>query len=124
MIHYNQELTEKLQVSGREIERLNKVLRTKLDEIEEWKNRYQNKEMELSRFRNLEHEIANYESKMSMLQAENDRINGILKSRLGDIEEWKNKYLRLENEVNNFSEVERMKKLLEDKLNSQVKNNQ
>lgn len=80
--------------------------------------------MELSRFRNLEHEIANYESKMSMLQAENDRINGILKSRLGDIEEWKNKYLRLEKEINNFSEVERMKKVLEDKLNGQVKNNQ
>ena len=30
-----------------------------------------------------------------MMQAENDRINGILKSRLSDIEEWKNKYLRL-----------------------------
>ena len=40
-----------------------------------------------------------------MMQAENDRINGILKSRLGDIEEWKNKYMKLEGQVNDFSEV-------------------
>ena len=33
MAHYNEELTSKLQVSGREIERLNNVLRSKLDDI-------------------------------------------------------------------------------------------
>ena len=61
--------------------------------------------MELSKYRNLEHEIANYDSKMSMMQAENDRINGILKSRLAEVEDWKGKYGRLEQQVNNFSDV-------------------
>ncbi len=30
-----------------------------------------------------------------MMQAENDRINGILKTRLGEIEDWKAKYIKL-----------------------------
>lgn len=44
MTHYNEELTSKLQVSGREIERLNNVLRNKLDEIEQWKKRLSDRE--------------------------------------------------------------------------------
>lgn len=42
--------------------------------------------MELSRYKNLENEVARYESKFSMIQTENDRINGILKTRLSEID--------------------------------------
>lgn len=45
MIFYNQELTNKVQLSSTEIDRLNKVLRAKLDEIEEWKNKTQKRDL-------------------------------------------------------------------------------
>lgn len=57
------------------------------------------------------------------MQAENDRINGIVKSRLSEIEDWKNKYIKLQGTMSNFENVEREKKILEDKLNNQIKNN-
>lgn len=53
MVHYNQELTNKLQVSGREIQRLNKVLRTKLDDIEDYQRKLQEKDREMGRFKDL-----------------------------------------------------------------------
>lgn len=40
----------------------------------------------------MENELYNYESKINNLKIENDRINGILKSRLGEIEDWKNRH--------------------------------
>jgi len=45
-----------------------------------------------------------------MMQAENERINGILKSRLGEIEDWKNRYSKMEATVANYSVVDREKK--------------
>lgn len=41
------------------------------------------RDSELSKYKNLENELFNYESKINNLKIENDRINGILKSRLG-----------------------------------------
>ena len=65
-----------------------------------------------------------YESKISNLKIENDRINGILKSRLGEIEDWKSRYSTLEKNFNNYSNVEKEKKVLEDRCNHQIKQNQ
>lgn len=59
-----------------------------------------------------------------MMQAENERINGILKSRLGEIEDWKNRYSKMEATVANYSVVDREKKNVQDKLNNQIKNNE
>ncbi len=59
-----------------------------------------------------------------MMQAENDRINSILKSRLGEIEDWKGKYIKLEGTMANYAAVDREKKVLEDKLNNQIRNNE
>jgi hypothetical protein len=56
-----------------------------MDEIDQWKKKISDKEIEASKFKNLEHEIHGYETKMSNLKIENDRINGILKSRLSEI---------------------------------------
>lgn len=39
MIHYNHELTDKLDLATKELDRLNNLLRTKIDEIEKWKQR-------------------------------------------------------------------------------------
>lgn len=92
---YVEELQNKLNLASKEIERLNGVLREKMNEIDQWKKRLSDKEMELGKLKNLEYEIQGYETKMSNSKIENDRINGILKSRLGEIEEWKNRYGQL-----------------------------
>lgn len=121
MMHYNEEMSNKLQVSGREIERLNNVLRNKLDEIEQWKKKVSDREMELSKLKNVEDDLANYESKFGMMQAENDRINGLLRTRQGEIEDWKNRHSKLEVTINNFTHVEKDRENLQNKLNDQVR---
>lgn len=57
-----------------------------------------------------------------MIKAENDRINGILKARLEEIETWKKKNADLENGLSRMAFVEKDKKMLEDKFNNQLKN--
>ena len=64
---------------------MNNLLRGKIDEIEKWKQRFSAKEAELTEYKKLENDVAQYESKVNMMKAENDRINGILKSRLEEI---------------------------------------
>lgn len=59
------------------------MLRNKLDEIEQWKKRISDREAELSKLKNIEDELANHASRYGMLQAENDRINNILKTKQG-----------------------------------------
>lgn len=63
-----------------------------------------------------------YESKINNLKIENDRINGILKSRLGEIEDWKNKYNTIQQQITIYINVEKEKKNVEDKLNGYVRN--
>jgi hypothetical protein len=43
MALYNNELTNKLDLAGKELDRLNNLLRSKLDEIDKWKQRYSQK---------------------------------------------------------------------------------
>lgn len=82
MIHYNHELSDKLDLATKELDRLNNLLRSKMDEIEKWKQRFSAKEAELSQYKILENDVATYENKLNMVKAENDRVNSILKSRL------------------------------------------
>ena len=82
MALYKQELEGKLELTAGEVERLSDLMRNKMDEIEGWKQRLSAKEAELTHYKNLENDMATYENKLNMLKAENDRINGILKSRL------------------------------------------
>lgn len=88
---YKQELEGKLDLTVAEVERLSNLMRSKMNEMEEWKQRLASKEAELSNYKNMENDMATYENKLNMLKAENDRINGILKSRLEEIEGWKRK---------------------------------
>ena len=56
-----------------------------------------------------------------MMQAENDRINGLLRTRQGEIEDWKGRHSKLETTISNFSHIETEKSNLQSKLNDQVK---
>jgi len=43
MAIYNNELTDKLELAAKELDRLNGLLRSKLEEIDKWKQRYSSK---------------------------------------------------------------------------------
>ncbi len=58
----------KLTLASNEIERLNAILRAKLDEIEQWKKKVSERDNELSKYKNLENELYSYESKINNLK--------------------------------------------------------
>lgn len=122
MALYKQELEGKLELTAGEVERLSDLMRNKMDEIEGWKQRLSAKEAELTHYKNLENDMATYENKLNMLKAENDRINGILKSRLEQIEAWKRKNNELQDGLSRMTLLEKDKKMFEDKFNNQIKN--
>lgn len=64
-----------------------------------------------------------YESKINNLKIENDRINGILKSRLGEIQDWKNRCNAVQATANNVVGLEKEKKSLEERCGNQIKQN-
>lgn len=79
------------------------------------------RDSDLSKYKNLENELFNYESKINNLKIENDRINGILKSRLGEIEDWKSKHNQLQMDMEKVGALQQDKKSLEDRIGHQVR---
>jgi chromosome segregation ATPase len=122
--HYNEELGNKLNLAAKELERLNGILRSKLEEVEAWKRKVTERESELSKYKNLENELFSYESKINNLKIENDRINGILKSRLSEIEDWKGRYQQVEQQLAQAALLHQEKKALEERCGSQVRQNE
>jgi hypothetical protein len=47
-------LGNKLNLASKELDRLNGILRSKLDEIDQWKKKVGEREAELSKYKNLE----------------------------------------------------------------------
>jgi hypothetical protein len=47
-----------------------------------------------------------------------------LKSRLGEIEDWKSRYNSLQVTINNYANIEKDKKVLEDRCGNQIKQNE
>ena len=91
---------------------MNGILKTKLEEIDQWKRKINDRDNEISKLKNMENELYNYESKINNLKIENDRINGILKSRLSEIEEWKGRCKEFEREMNGYEGLQKEKKSL------------
>ena len=79
------------------------------------------RENELAKLKNVEDELANHATRFGMLQAENDRINNILKSKQAEIEDWKVRHNKLEGKVSNMGFVQQEKANLQSRLNDQVK---
>ncbi len=57
--------------------------------------------------------MAQGETRLNMMRAENDRINSILKTRQEEIDNWKKKYNELDAVITRYSLLERDKKVLE-----------
>ena len=75
----------------------------------------------MSKLKNVEDELANHATRFGMLQAENDRINNILKSKQTEIEEWKGRHNKAEGKLSNMGFLEQEKANLQSRLNDQVK---
>lgn len=93
------------------MDRLNTLVHNKMDEIERWKQKLASCEAELSKLDGLQNDLAHYESKINMGKAENDRLNGLLKARLEELEAWKRKNQDLEgalSQMNFMAEEKRM----------------
>jgi len=82
-------------------------VRDKLDEIEEWKRKFVLQEQEINRYKNLQREVQGYEDKITVLTAEIERLNHVLKARLVDIDEWKSKNNTLEATLASYASYER-----------------
>lgn len=92
--------------------------------MENYKRLLTEKDAELSRYKNLDNEIKSYESKINYSKIENDRINGILKSRMAEIEDWKERTKKLEAALSSYSRLELDKKAADDRHQQQLKQNE
>lgn len=59
-----------------------------------------------------------------MQRAENERINGIQKSRLAEIEDWKSKYTALQQTVSLFETLEKDKRSIEERFGHKIRENE
>ena len=62
--------------------------------------------------------LSNYEGKISVMKAQNDRLNHILNSRTNQLENMKTKYLNLETGLNLINSIEKDKIIVEEKCKS------
>ena len=103
---------------AQEVERLNVNLRNKESELADYRSKYSSLEyrlqeqstssMELTRIRGT---LTEYENKLALLSQEVERLNSILRSKEGEIEEWRYKYSSLEGRNAQYSE-EKMRYLV------------
>jgi len=61
------------------------------------------------------------EGKLNQLNTENDRLNNALKSRAGEIENWKNKHSDIERQITRYITIEQDKKNLESQLDNHIR---
>lgn len=109
------------QVNG-ESDRLKDAMRQKMGEIDDWKSRYQRVETDLRQNKaQQEQRIPMLEGKLNQLNAENDRLNNALKSRAGEIENWKNKHSDIERQITRYITIEQDKKNLENQLDNHIR---
>ena len=56
--------------------------------------------------------IPAFESRMGEMSRENDRLNGVIRTRIGEIENWKNKYTDIQKQIGKYIDMEKEKKNL------------
>lgn len=82
-------------------------------ELEEWSNRYRSIEAEFTTLRSKYTEL---ENKLVMISTENERLKGSLNQRNEEIDSWRTRYTRLEEQLRQQSgwemELRRTKQIL------------
>lgn len=86
------EYEKKYMLLSNEIERLNNVIKIKLTEIEDWRQKYANLELQLTKIKQYESKIQEQESRIILMANEIQRINVLYQQKCQEGDEWKNKY--------------------------------
>ncbi len=64
MIHYNQELTDKLNLAVKEIERVNRNYKVKMQECDDLRGKLGSRDAEISKLRNLQNQNEQFQTKL------------------------------------------------------------
>jgi uncharacterized small protein (DUF1192 family) len=71
----SREYEGRISLLTQEIERLNQVLRSRLEQNEQWKSKYSQLEIQLSEIRIFEQKCKDYEGRITLLTQEIERLN-------------------------------------------------
>jgi uncharacterized small protein (DUF1192 family) len=110
------EYENRIALLTQEIERLNGVLRQRAEEIDNWKSRYSKIEISITEYKGLEGRLREYENRIALLSQEIERLNGVLKSRADEIEQWRVNYSKLEITINEYKVIESRGKDMEGRV--------
>ena len=108
------------EVLSAEFTRMKDILERKLQEIDDWKAKCSQYEVLLSEAKNEEPRRKETENKLDLLTREIEKLSNALREKMGEIEEWRVRYSRLESNVRDREgleiEIIRLKELLQGKL--------
>jgi len=85
-----QDYERKNALLNKEVERLNKLVRGQNDELTDFRTKYTKVESSLKEYREIEHRVREFESKIALLTQEIERLNNLLRARNTDIEALEN----------------------------------
>ena len=80
---------------GKEVERLNTIIRNNSHEAEDYRTRINRLEGNINEYKNIEYRVKEFENKIAMLVQENERLNGLIRTKNDDIEQLEKEKLQL-----------------------------
>ena len=86
-----------------DMRRLRDLLDARTKENEDLKIRYGKLEVNLGEFKGSQAKIIEYENRLALMSSEIERLNAILKKKSDEIEDWRNRYSKLEITFNQSS---------------------
>lgn len=73
------------------------------------------------RLRNQSADMVNYQNKITVLSTEIERLNQVMRGKVAELEEWRNKNSKLEITINSFGNLEEDNNNLQKRLASQTR---
>lgn len=104
------EFEQKIVLLSQEIERLTNFARSKQQEVDEWKSRSYQQENALNeakaKIQSLEGKIRDFENRVALLTSEIERLNTVLKQRIGENDELRIRISQLESQLEIIKQYE------------------
>jgi chromosome segregation ATPase len=100
-----------------EVQRLIKIISEQREEIESWRSKCNHLESHMSHFRGGENRVKELEGRVSILLAENQKMNSLINEKILEIEAWRSKYAKLEISITEFRGLEARNRDLESRIN-------
>lgn len=96
----------KIQGYESEIARLSDLLNQRQQEIEDWKRKYHNQNLQVEDLRKSASQLLDFESRVSLLSTEIERLNSIIKLRNEEIESLKTRINKQESIISELRRFE------------------